>query len=230
MGSKIVYWGIYSNFAENSLLDFKPKPLLKYMADNQISIGNNYLSCPAIREKHKNTFITTIPYDIEFEYIAENQYYRNSDAISIRDSIYDNAHAFDFNISRIFFCEKPQIMDVSPAYLHRISYSGMGHAPSGSFDISKWFRPSFPTFQMWPGVDKFTAKAGEPHLYFNFPSSEKIELVQFYMTDRLLEFSKAAIGHKIIAPNQKLENLYSKFAKSGQRNIILKEIKNNIIN
>jgi hypothetical protein len=226
--TKIVYWGIFDDYAKNSLLDLEPKSLIKDFSESQQNFkGQNYVSCPAFREKHKNTFISYIPYDISFGY-RDGTYYRNKEEITLRDGLYDDSYAFDLKLLRIFYSEEPQILETSPAFLHKTSYSSMGHQASGAFDIGKWLRPSAPTFQLWPGVTEFSAIEGEAHMYFNFPNEKKIHLQQFYVSDKIKELSEANVSFKSYLPKQNLNSLYSRFLKSNQKNIIIEEIKKNL--
>jgi hypothetical protein len=146
----------------------------------------------------------------------------------LRDGLYHNSHAFNLNLLRIFYSEEPQILETSPAYLHKTSYSLMGHQASGAFDIGRWIRPSAPNFQLWSGVTEFYASEGEPHMYFNFPNKNKIHLKQFYVSDKVKEISDANVSFKTYLPKQNLNSLYSRFLKSNQKNIIIEEIKKNL--
>jgi|LakMenEpi03Aug12_release.lakeMendotaPanAssembly.Ray.scaffolds.fasta_scaffold314790_3 hypothetical protein len=226
--TKIVYWGIYDDYAKTSLFDLEPKSLIKDFAKSQInSRDNNYVSCPAFREKYKNTFISYIPYDISVKFEGDI-YYANRDEITPRLGLYNNSYAFDLNLLRIFYSEDSQIIESSPAFLHKTSYSSMGHQASGAFDIGRWVRPSAPTFQLWSGVTEFSALQGEPHMYFNFPNEKRIELKQFYVSDKIKELSQANMSFKYYLPKQNLNSLYSRFVKSNQKNIMIEEIKNNL--
>jgi hypothetical protein len=226
--TKIVYWAILQDYAKNSLFDLEPKSLIKDFSESQKNFKDqNYVACPAFREKHKNTFVSYIPYNLSFNY-QDGTYYKNKDEFTVRPGLYDNSHAFDLNLFRIFYSEEPQILETSPAFLHKTSYSLMGHQASGAFDIGKWFRPSSPTFQLWPGVTEFSAMEGEPHMYFNFPNSKKVYLKQFYASDKIRELSNANTSLKDYIPKQNLNSLYSRFLKSNQKKIIIQEIKNNL--
>ena len=120
-------------------------------------------------------------------------------------------------------------MEVSPAFLHKTSYSQYGHAPSGEFDISKWFRPSSPTFQLWEKETEFKAKQGEAHLYFNFPNKKKVKLQEFKMTERLFEIMYLCINYKLIQPNQPLSVSYEMFESTGLQEEVIKQIKQNLL-
>jgi hypothetical protein len=222
-----IYWGI---FDKDTSLDMSFEPLLKDISFSQKThTKSNYISCPAIREKHKNTFFTRMPCDVNFFY-KENNYYTNiPEKISLRQGLYENSHSFNLAFNRIFYSPLPQIMEVSPAFLHNTTYSKYGHAPSGAFDIGQWFRPSGPNFQLWSGINEFKAFKGEPHLYFNFPNKNKITLKQFHVTDKLFEISKENVMYKETNPKQNLDFLYKMFQKSSNKKIIMQEIKNNLI-
>jgi hypothetical protein len=225
MENQIIYW---ANLSQLPTINLSIKPLLPDIAKKQSAYrGENYVACPVIRSKHSNTFFSTIPYDIDIE-ISGNQFISSDAAITPRQGLYENSYAFNWNIERIFFSPSKQVMEVSPAFLHKTSYSQYGHAPSGSFDISSWFRPSSPTFQLWTGEKKFSAKEGEAHLYFNFPSENKIILQEFFMTDKLYEIMNWCLSYKTIKPNTPLKELYENFNFNNMNQLITEEIKENL--
>jgi hypothetical protein len=222
--TSIVYWANLSQFSNESM---KPKPLLKDLSELQSEHkGNNWLACPAITTRHKNTFMTTIPYNCFIDF-KEGRILDNN--ISQRPGLYKNSYAFDWNFKRIFFSDKPQIMEVSPAFLHKLSYSQFGHAPSGAFDIGQWFRPSSPTFQLWSGETEFKADQGEAHLYFNFPNNDKVILQQFNMSEKLIDIMYFCVNYKSYVPKQSLHSIYQVFLQNKLKNKILIEIKQNLI-
>ena len=222
---QIIYWSNLSEFPSEIM---KPKPLLKDIADSQSEHkGGNWVACPAISTKHKNTFLTTFPRKVEIDF--EKQPISDDNLVSERTGLYKNSRAFDWDIKRIFFSAEHQVLEVSPAFLHQTSYAKYGHAPSGAFDISKWFRPSFPTFQLWEGENCFSAEMGEPHLYYNFPNSERVVLKEFSMTETLYKIMNACLDYKTHSPKQTLNTMYQDFAKAGARDFTLSEINKSLI-
>jgi hypothetical protein len=220
-----VYW---ANLCPELEIDLEPKPLLVDIAKSQSQYkGQNWLSCPAIKDKNYNTFLTHIPHNLEVKF-EKNSLYTNDQRVTPRQGLYEKSYAFDWDIKRIFFSESPQIMEVTPSYLHKTSYSRYGHAPSGAFDISRWFRPSSPMFQLWPEEDAFLAKGGEAHLYFNFPNNKKIVLKEFYFTEKLEEIMYLNLNHKNIMPKQTLHSVYKMFEDSKRKEIVLSEILRNL--
>ena len=224
--NKTIYWANLTKLQSSQL---ELKPLLADLAQSQANHkGGNFVACPAISSKHKNTFVSTIPYDLSVKFY-DNKLFTSDTKVTKREGLYDNSYAFDWGLSRIFFSKEPQLMETSPAFLHKTSYYKYGHAPSGAFDISQWFRPSNPTFQLWSGETDFIAKAGEAHLYFNFPSEHKINFEQFAMSDRLNEIMFTCVNYKVGKPKQQLPSVYNMFVESGLREETLLEIKNNLI-
>jgi hypothetical protein len=214
----------------NHLLDMEPKPLLADLAKRQPEHQEDgYVACPAIKAKHKNTFFTAIPYDFTVQFVEGQMYSTHPESVVQRPGLYENSFSFNWHMNRTFFSETPQIMEVTPAYLHPTVHSRFGHAPSGAFDIGKWFRPSSPNFQLWSNLSEFHAKKDDAHLYFNFPSEERIVLKQFVMTEKLFEIQDATLNHKEYFPKQNLNSIYSRFTQNGISKILLKEIKENLL-
>jgi hypothetical protein len=121
------------------------------------------------------------------------------------------------------------MMETSPAFLHNTPYTKYGHAPSGAFDIGRWFRPSAPTYQLWSGVTEFKASKGDAHLYFNFPSDNKIELKEFKMTDILYSIVQNNLTLKFNVPKQPLAYNYNTFENNGAKQIVIDEIEANLL-
>jgi hypothetical protein len=226
MGTQTIYWAAFN---QDSTPDLELKSLVRHISTTQSNhIGSNQVACPAIRGKHANTFYSTFPYDLEVMF-KDKLITNKPEVIEQRTGLYENSYAFNWHYNRIFFSAVPQIIETSPAFLHQTSYSQYGHAPSGAFDIGKWFRPSAPAFQLWTGVNEFKALEGEAHLYFNFPNEERIELKQFNMTDTLYEISAHSIAHKEYLPKQNLNSLYKRFTQSGLNKKVINEIQANLL-
>ena len=226
MEYQTIYW---ANLCQELTLDVEPKPLLNDIAKSQAGYkGGNHVACPAIRGKHSNTFFTQIPYDLSVIF-DENKCLASDTKVSQRQGLYESSYAFDWNLQRIFFSPVTQLMEVTPAYLHKTSYSQYGHAPSGSFDIGRWFRPSSPTFQLWGGETQFNAKQGEAHLYFNFPNDKKIVLQEFLMTDDLYKIMNWCLSYKDKKPNTPLKGIYEDFNNNNLNELIMNNIQNNLV-
>jgi hypothetical protein len=225
--NQTIYWANLSDIPDQ---DMQLKPLLTDLSNSQSKHpGSNFVACPAISNKHRNTFMSTIPYDVSVRFV-NNKIITDDKIITKRPGLYDNSNAFDWRVGRIFFSPTPQLMEVSPAFLHKTSYSQQAHAPSGAFDVGQWFRPSSPTFQLWPGETEFQGTKGEAHLYFNFPSENKIVLEQFHVTDRMVEIMNICVYYKFSNPRKRLPFVYDMFSSGGFKEEVLKEIQQNLYN
>ena len=224
--TQTIYWAAFN---QEPTPDLELKSLVRHIANTQSNyVGENQIACPAIRGKHSNTFFSTFPYDLEVMF-QDKLITNKPEVIEQRTGLYENSYAFNWYYNRIFFSPIPQMMETSPAFLHQTSYSQYGHAPSGAFDIGRWFRPSAPTFQLWSGIKEFKAIKGEAHLYFNFPSEDKIELKQFIMTEDLYRIANANVTLKMYAPKQPLDFMYDNFTQSGRNEEVLREIEANLL-
>ena len=84
-------------------------------------------------------------------------------------------------------------------------------------------------FNLWDNIDEFKLKKDEDIAYVHFDSEHEIRLKRFDFTERLHRItktcSKAGIWEKFIP----LVDRYKRFKEAKFKKIILKEIKQNII-
>lgn len=226
-----VYWAIVAKtdeFAEKALLVEEPVNLINDLS----SIYNKeskVFSCPSVKNKHKNTFVYKLPFDIDASSLGGETLFSSSNNISQRKPMYENSISFDIDSQIVFFCFEELEMQTTPPYFHQTSYSQLGHSPSGQFNIGNWFRPSSPNISTYPGITFFKASAGEPIIYYHFITDKKVVLKQFLLSERLMNIMNASVNLKIKIPNQSLEALYNRFKKSKLKNIIKQEITDNLL-
>jgi hypothetical protein len=227
MGTQTIYWAAFN---QDSTPELKPQSLSRHIAISQnLHIGHNHSACPAIRDKHSNTFYGVFPYDLNVLIDNGKVISNRGDEVEERQGLYQDSFAFDWHYRRIFFSPEPQLMETSPAYLHQTPHTQYGHSPSGSFDIGRWFRPSAPAFQLWSGIKEFKALKDEPHIYFNFPSENRIQLQEFKMNNYLYTIAGASVFNKFNVPKQPLSAMYKHFVQSGLHKKVMKEIEANLL-
>jgi hypothetical protein len=78
-------------------------------------------------------------------------------------------------------------------------------------------------------VQEFKVTQGDPLLYVNFPSDEKIVLKRFRLTDELFDASISCIRLKFYWREKNLKKLYNIFRASKIHKHIIREIKKNIM-
>lgn len=193
--------------------------------------NKGYQSCTAFRESSKNIYFlkqplsTYIKFDDFGNIIQEDdyQYYIN------RESSLINSFSCDFDFGWVFYSEEPLMIKWTDTYMHNTVTKNFGFLNSGSFDISKWFRPLNLTYHLWDNVKEFKTEKDDPAAYIEFLTNKEVILKPFLLTQKIIDISKA--GEEIVRnkPNQSLSTLYDIFTKNNLKSKLTKEIKNSII-
>lgn len=206
-----------------------PKPLLPEMSDYNTKSG--FLRCPAARQKLQNTFVVKMPYNLEIRYNSEtNSIESNQQNLMISEPLYQGGLRLDFlDLEILLYCENSQMLETTPAYLKSSTFQNLGHAPTGTFNINKWFRPSSPNFSTYANIKHFTAQKDEHLMYYYFPNEKPVELRQFVATDVLLNYATSCSKLKTKLPNQTLSELYARFHATKLVKVLEKEIHNNLL-
>lgn len=242
----IVYWAIYSQNNtqfRQMLLDPKPTTLKSYIVKNKAKdpkvpktrfpvLGfNRYHMCSAFHELAENTFIVKAPFsarvDLEEDGSVIDSYF--SGWFIPRLSSLEDSLAIDFDMPYLFFAEESVNMKITPPYMTRTVQQDYGFPTAVKFNIAKWFRPLFLPYQLWSGVKALEIKENDPLVYINFETDRPIILKQFIMTDKILQLADACMSDKNTYPQQQLKQLYSRFKNSRTNEIVLNEIKNNLL-
>jgi hypothetical protein len=105
-----------------------------------------------------------------------------------------------------------------------------GTSVPGAFDISQWFRPHVFEVQMWDQVGTFIVKEGEPLFTIEFITNRPIVLKKFAMSEALVKYSDSCVdSYKFFGQWIGLAKKYKIFKNTKMDKLILKEIKNNLV-
>ena len=97
----------------------------------------------------------------------------------------------------------------------------------GRFDIGRWFRKIDFAFFLKNQYTNFKVDKDEVLYYIKFHTDKKINLKQFVWNETLDRYSRACSAISGYSPPLiRLENYYKMFK---HKNLILKEIKNNLV-
>jgi hypothetical protein len=239
--TKIVYWAPwdYPKLYSNIYLSYTdPTNLNEELAaksnnDNKL---DNFFRCPAFVNNIKNTYVFKSPANCDVEFKENYIVNKMPDSVPWEQHILQfkqpsmyNAYTVKFNAHWIFFSEDELEIDATPPYLHNSQVSNHGYYVPGSFDISSWFRPLEYAFQLKEQHNQFKVRQDDPLLYIRFKTQEPVKLKKFYLTESLFNHSMSCIKLKIYRRERNLKNLYGIFHKSKLRNMILSEIKENLV-
>lgn len=228
-----VYWSPWSLIDRQYSINMtwgKPKPVLATLPPE---IKNNkegsYRACRASQELFKNSYVINHAFSINAringEYPTAAIEGVDSSIFSVRSPAFKGCHSIDYDYAWIFFSEESLKITQTPPYLHNTEASKYGYIVSGSFDISKWFRPLTPTYNLWEGVNELSFKKDEPMMYVHFDTDKKIKLKQFRITEDILNIGRSCMGYKNISPFETFDSMYKQFVESGNKDMLLRLIK-----
>lgn len=200
--------------------------------------------CPSFINKTKNTFVFNNPLHtkIKIEHInndsitgpttntliipLSNSYIESS--IVHEPSIKNNI-LVEYGLYFYFFAEESLEMSICSPFFQKTDYLNYGAIVPGNFDIGSWFRKVNVEFNLWNGVSELELKEGEPLLYFCFPSNTNITFQRFSMTEKLYNISNTVASSSGWEPGVSLAKRYQRFKNSRTNELVLKEIKNNLL-
>ena len=232
-----VYWTPWSLPQRNSLMNLMwdpPTPLLKTLPgvqdlkDSSIS----YLACKSAQKLFKNTYTTRHPLSVTATLTGsfESPTIESTHDIWLpRNAPLNNSYSIDYDFAWLFFCEESLELRFTQPYMHQVESAKTSFLSSGSFDIGKWFRPCGLAYILWPGQNTLSFKKGDIVAYFEFVTDKKVILKQFDLTPELFSMASQTVAFKKAIPNQGLTELYERFTRGNLDKLILKHIKNNLI-
>ena len=86
-----------------------------------------------------------------------------------------------------------------------------------------------PEFNLWPGTGEFRILEDEPLAYVEFKTDSNVKLVRFKMNDTLTKISRTTAMSSSWEGNVPLWKRYLRFSKTRQKDVILNEIRKNVI-
>ena len=199
----------------------------------------NFINCPAVSEKFKRTFMvrntaeTALRCDVdennEIKITFLNERTTNTAAgITHQATLKDNI-LFEYHMAYALFSEESLTLATSSPYFHKAPHMQYGAIVPGSFDIGKWYRPIISEFNLWEGNNKFHIQAYEPLMYWEFFTNKKVILKRYERTQKLYDITSSIVNFKLVKRGSNMLSRYKRFDESALRAIILKEIKNNLV-
>jgi hypothetical protein len=216
----VIYWSPAINLSSSSIGEEMLYPEPTNLLHDLIKIRNkdsgpsSFFSCPAASGRMKKTFV-----------------FRNSLSSSYHYDFTDKeGGSIVLGLRYIFFSEEPVLGYISPPMMHEPKYTKSATAIPGAFDISKWFRPFVMEVQTWKTQGDIFIEEDEPLFYFEAATEREVVLKRFEVNDKLMRYLDGCVQ----APAKfgrylPLRDRYKKFTESRMNDLVLKEIKNNIV-
>jgi hypothetical protein len=199
--------------------------LERYKQDEDIK---KYLRCYAAIKDLKNTFIVKSPVDFNvfLDHETKNIFCDKGD--DFLASYFDiTKGSIQIGQQLYLFSEESLTVTQLPPYLHDVPYNEY-YGVTGSFDISKWFRPIVPGLiskNLNSKNNNISVKRGDPLYYIKFNTDKDIELINYSMNENLIKYSLDCFGYKNFVYSQKLEKLYNVFMNKKYNKKIIREIR-----
>jgi hypothetical protein len=243
-----VYWAPHSiaqdgGTVENwNMLYEDPQTVFQYTTQFDIKDGeeDSMIKCPAFANLTKNMYAWTWPVDSSYTFKAHSNKVHQIEIIPTskhfiaahvpRDQTLTLGPSINFSYMLHMFAEEPLEIQLTSPYLQKVEYLKSGYLTSGQFDIGQWFRTLNTEIQMYGNEGEIHFKKGEPVFYVKFLTNKKIVLKRFELTPELDTYSRKCINAKhVLGYRMPLSESYGIFNRSRTREIVLKNIKENLI-
>lgn len=200
----------------------------------------NFIQCPAVMNKLKQTYVMFARTDIDMAIqLDENKKvsgfgFVDPEKVAIGGKLshsptLENQFLLELDMSVVFFAEEPLMVSSSSPYFHQTPHLNYGALVPGEFDVGRWFRPINLEYNLWPDVTRLKIDAGEPLVYFSFNTDKKIIFKRFSFNSRLFNLCSQIIRYKDKPKWKSLNFRYQKFKEASMRELVLTEIKNNLV-
>jgi hypothetical protein len=242
----IVYWSPFPFTKETSqwnMLYREPESVLSDLRLNRKKTDSiNFWSCPVFIDTVKKTYQIKSNFDMDYvlpinEIIEEQKKSERFDINtgivsfqSVRKPSLENYINLSLNISWIMFAEESVEVKLTAPYFPPVTPGeGIMLAP-GKFDIGSWYRPLNIDYHIPTTTTELKFKKDDSLLYLEFLTDKKIVFKRYNFTNHLRELSDECLNfHNRFGKNIPLLDKYSVFKQSRMKDLILKEIKNNLI-
>ena len=239
-----VYWSPHPSHelgsGEWNMIYPNPKTLFNELKELRVTNRENqntFFVCPATNDKFKRTFVfrSGMGGKYEYDFTGDNQIINPLTEEFLgcsvrRQPITEIGPLIEFYYSWNFFSEEPLDAVFSAPTFHQPKYFKYMAPVPGEFDIGQWYRPYNFEVQVWGKKGKMELEYNEPLIYVEFRTNKKINLIRYRNTAELSAIS----SHNSKSPTYwgkhlGLRERYNRFKASSMREIVLKEIKKNIV-
>jgi hypothetical protein len=237
----IVYWSPVYNPSEanwNILYDDFESLYQNKVSDINKNNKKSMFACPSFTNLSKNTLLAINP--LKSHYGFSNL---DMDRVTINNKIdggllgeilhdrsANNRIVLQYALKYVFFTEEDSLkVTITSPYFNKSNHLKYGGLVPGEFDIGKWFRSLNFAYELWDGVDEFVIEKEEVAGYIQFHTDRKVVLKRFKINPELLSILYTTGTSSSWMPRVGLPERYDKFKKSRTKDIVLREIKNNLI-
>lgn len=218
------YTGIINGELRDERLDwpnlgyFDPEPAFKSVVkDRDTSV--EYLHCPAVQKYYRNTFTLRCPVDLTLQVVTMPDGQKDLRTLEFDQDFYDlhitnRLHQNKFysmaslEFGYVFMSETPLIMEMVPAMLGTANVTENIRIIPAAFDVSKWYRPVCPAFEIIDDRIPLRFKRGDIICNIRFNTEHNVVLNRVAIDDALKNSLTAFAKIKHYVPGNTLEKNY----------------------
>lgn len=241
-----VYWSPASFTTQDKSWELLyPNPdSVFHEAVRQNTHGGKMTQCPAVKNFFKNTFSFKSAIDDEFIIPTEitKAIANTSDSnvsipttsklqlTKVRKTSFKDFVNVEYNMGWLFFASEPVLAEFTAPFFPSASPVPGALLSAGSFDIGSWFRPYNLDYHLPIEETNFSIKEGDPLFYLRILTDKKVNMQRFMLTPKLSSLANEMGTSSIrYGAFKKLQERYAMFKNASAGQIILSEIKKNLI-
>jgi hypothetical protein len=236
--SPVVYWSPafrQNDGTDRNMLYFDPVSLFDQIRPLKTEgpKSSNFLYCPAFSNFARNTFVLKNPitstYDFLNDVTIKGREINHLNSGAGRLPTIKDRKMIEYGMNWIFFSEDDLEITLTSPYFENPPHLEYGSVVPGRFNISKWFRNVNVEYCLHPNVNTFSVQKNETLAYISFNSDEPVKLVRFEMTEKLRSYANSGGSSSQWNPWIPMIERYRQFKATHMHKLILKEIKNNLV-
>jgi hypothetical protein len=225
-----------------SMLYMQPESLQTNFQREKIP-GSPMPQCPATRNIFDNVFVVksaiddefslpNLPFDYEQQSleIGKMQTQSRVGMTHHRPTSIPNHINAMYDLGWILFASEPVKARFTAPWFPASSPIHNARLSPGEFDIGRWYRPFNLDFHIPFESRMFSVKKGDPLFYVELMTDKKVEFKRYMLSDRLAALmQETARSPQLYGQHKKLEERYSQFESTLMPEMVLAEIKKNLI-
>lgn len=240
-----VYWSpgqFILDTTSYNLLYQEPQSVADKFYGNMFN-GASSLKCPAARFFFHNTFSLNSTIRNEFYFpqgLLEDIYYDEGmhydlpvdSSVRVAKSRENQMEGYvniEYHHSWFFFAEEDLEMSFTAPYFPAKSPMEDALLASGSFNIGSWLRPLNLEYYVPLHTRKFSVEQDDPLAFINFDTERPIIFKRFMLSQKLANVVTEIVESDRYSFLNNLLSRYKLFKKAKMRDVILSEIKENLI-
>ena len=238
----IIYWApaTFSSESESwNLLYRDPENVFSSIIKNTVP-KFGIRECPAVKDNLHNVFTIKSNHD---EHITFTPDMLKDSSIGIlptesiltirhmRESSYPGYANLFYNMRWTFFASEPVVARMSAPYYPATTPTKGAFMATGQYDIGRWFRYFDLDYHVPVEATNFDINVDDDLMFIELLTDRKVIFKRFVMDNNInnMAYELSSSTNRYRIDYKSLEHRYNLFSKTKMRDMILKQIENNVV-